>query len=279
MTDDRSDCGTVRYRVADGIATITIDRPATRNAITFAMRDSLAARLADAAADPAARVVVLEGAGSTFTSGVDVHDRPDEQDPAAVSLADDAAAIAESARHWARIWELPRPVIVKARGHCVGWGLEIALHADLVIASHDCQFFFPSVRNGSGLPDSSMALYHLRPQWAKRLLLTGDAVDGRTAERIGLVVEAVPDDELDDAVDRLARRLATLPPELLAESKRVLNHAVDLMGRVDLQDFAAQANARARRAPAVAEWSRRVREHGIQAAIAWRERRRRAPEQ
>jgi enoyl-CoA hydratase len=267
----------VRYRVVDGIATVTFDRPATRNAITFAMRDELSARLAEAAADPAVRVVVLEGAGSTFTSGVDVHDHPDAQDPAAVSFEDDAAAIAESARHWSRLWELPQPVVVKARGHCVGWGLELALHADLVVASLDCQFFFPSIRNGSGLPDSSMALYHLGPQWAKRLLLTGDAVDGRTAERIGLVVEAVPDDELDAAVDRLAHRLAAVPPELAAESKRVLNHTVDLMGRAELQDFAARANARARRAPAVAEWSRLVREQGLRAAIAWRERRRSPP--
>jgi enoyl-CoA hydratase len=264
----------VRYRIADGVATITFDRAETRNAITFAMRDELVALLARAGADPEVRVVVLEGAGGTFTSGVDVHDRPDAQDPAAVSLEEDVAEIAAAAGHWARLWELPQPVVVKARGVCVGWGLELALHADLVVASHDCRFFFPSIRNGSGLPDSSMALYHLGPQWAKRLLLTGDEVDGRTAERIGLVVEAVPDEELDAAVDRLARRLAAVPREVAAESKRVLNHAIDLMGRAALQDFSAQANARARRGPAVAEFSRLVRERGLRAALAWREQRR-----
>jgi enoyl-CoA hydratase len=165
-------------------------------------------------------------------------------------------------------------VIVKARGHCVGWGLEIALHADLVLASFDCQFFFPSVRNGSGLPDSSMAIYHLGPQWSKRLLLTGDAVDGRTAARIGLVVEAMPDDELDEAVAELAAHIAALPPELVAQSKRVLNRAIDLMGREGLQEFSATANAMARRSPDAAEWTRLIRDKGLGAAIAWREERR-----
>jgi enoyl-CoA hydratase len=264
----------IRYAVADRVATITFDRPATRNAITFAMRDELLVRLAEAETDPAVHVVVLEGAGGTFTSGVDVHDRPDVQDPTAATLEDDAAAIAAAAGAWARIWNSPKPVIVKARGHCVAWGLEIALHADLVVASEDCQFLFPSVRNGSGLPDSCMAVYHLGPQWAKRLLLTGDSIDGRTAARIGLVVEAVPDEDLDAAVTALAQRVAAVPTELLAASKGVLNHAVDLMGRAALQDFSARANARARRSPAAAEWTRIVRERGLPAAIAWREGRR-----
>ena len=191
----------IRYRVADGIATITFNRPEKRNAITFAMADTFVERLADAGASPDVRVVVIEGAGPSFTAGVDVTEQPDRQDPAATSLAEDEAEISASAGRWSQLWSLPKPVIVKARGHCVGWGLEIALYADFVLASLDCQFFFPSVRNGSGLPDSSMAIYHLGPQWSKRLLFTGDAVDGLTAARIGLVLEAVPDDELDGAVD------------------------------------------------------------------------------
>jgi len=71
---------------------------------------------------------------------------------------------------------LPKPVIVKAHGYCVGWGLEIAMHADVVLASHGCQFFFPSVRNGAGLPDSATVVYHVGVQWAKRLLLSGEAI-------------------------------------------------------------------------------------------------------
>ncbi len=261
----------IRYRVADGIATITFNRPEKRNAITFAMADTFVERLADAGASPDVRVVVIEGAGPSFTAGVDVTEQPDRQDPTATSLAEDEAEISASAGRWSQVWSLPKPVIVKARGHCVGWGLEIALYADFVLASLDCQFFFPSVRNGSGLPDSSMAIYHLGPQWSKRLLFTGDAVDGLTAARIGLVLEAVPDDELDGAVDALAARMAAVGPELVAQSKRVLNHAIDLMGRARLQEYSAHANALARRDPEAAEWSRIVRERGLREAIAWRD--------
>jgi enoyl-CoA hydratase len=153
----------------------------------------------------------------------------------------------------------------------VGWGLEIALHADFVLAARDCQFFFPSVRNGSGLPDSTMAIYHLGPQWSKRLLLTGDAIDGVTAARIGLALEALPDDELDSAVNVLAARLAAVPASLMAESKQVINRAIDLMGRPQLQQYAAHANAVARRDPDAAEWSRIIRQRGFREAIAWRE--------
>jgi enoyl-CoA hydratase len=116
-----------------------------------------------------------------------------------------------------------------------------------------------------------MAIYHLGPQWSKRLLFTGDAIDGITAARIGLALEAWPDRELDAAVDALAARLAAIPPELVAESKGVLNRAIDLMGRAKLQDYAAHANAVARRNPGAAEWSRLIRERGLREAIAWRE--------
>ena len=261
----------VRYAVADGVATITFDRPEKLNALTFAMCDAFIARLDDAGSDPAVRVVVLKGNGTAFTAGVDIDDRPELQDPSALTMRDDMAEIARAADRWMHLWTLPKPVIVKAHGHCVGWGLEIALHADLVLASDDCTFFFPSVRNGAGLPDSTTAIYHLGVQWTKRLLLSGDAIDGRTAARIGLAVESMPESELDDAVDALARRMAALPPELLAQSKAVINRAIDLMGREPLQRFAVAANATARQSPGVAEWSRVLRQKGLREAIKWRD--------
>ena len=257
----------VLYQVADRIATITLNRPEKRNAITFAMRDAIVDYLDAAGADRNSRVVVVRGNGPAFTSGVDIGDRTDLQDPSARTFEEDLAEITSAARSWERLWELPKPVLVKAHGHCIGWGLEIALHADMVLASLDCRFAYPSVSMGSGLPDSTMAIYHLGPQWAKRLLLAGDTIDGRTAARIGLVMEALPDDELDGAIDALARRMAALPPDLLAESKRVVNRGVDLMGRAVLLDVAAHANAAFRRSPSAAAFMRLVQERGGSAAI------------
>ena len=95
---------------------------------------SSSTRLDEARADPRAHVVVLKGNGRAFTAGVDIDDRPDLQDPAANTMHDDMAEISRAADQWMHIWTLPKPVVVKAHGHCVGWGLEIALHADMVLA-------------------------------------------------------------------------------------------------------------------------------------------------
>jgi enoyl-CoA hydratase len=261
----------VRYDVDDAIATITFDRPEKLNALTFAMAEAFVARVDEARRDPGVRVVVVKGNGRAFTAGVDLADRPEWQDPAAHTAAEDIAEITRAADRWLSLWTLPKPVIVKAHGHCVGWGLELALHADMVLASHDCTFFFPSVRNGAGLPDSVAAIYQLGVQWAKRLLFTGDAIDGRTAARIGLALESYPIEELDEAVDTLARRMAALPPALLAQSKAVVNRSVELLGRASLQQFATEANAAARQSPEVAEFSRILRERGLREAIEWRD--------
>lgn len=238
---------TILFEVADHIATITFNRPDKMNAMTFAMRDDFLEHLQTAETDPDIRVIIVKGKGRAFTSGVDLNDRPDLQDPSNHSLEADEAEITKAADAWLRMLTLPKPIIVKAHGYCIGWGLEIALHADIVLASEDCKFSYPSVTNGTGLPDSSTTMYHLGPQWAKRLLMAGDIIDGTTAERIGLVSEVLPAEELDAAIDTLASRAAAVAPELLAQSKRVINEAVELMGRPALQKFSVKANALVRR--------------------------------
>src|SRR3954471_24623365 len=123
MSDD------IRCDVQDGVAWVTFERPERLNAFTFAMADHLVELLDALAADPAARVVVLSGAGRAFSSGVDLDDHVDEQLPASKTLEPDQRDIATAARRWLSLWECPKPVIVKAHGWCIGWGLEIALHA------------------------------------------------------------------------------------------------------------------------------------------------------
>ncbi len=261
----------VRYRVDHAIATITLDRPDKLNAITFSMADAIVGHVDDATADDGVHVIVLRGAGKAFTTGVDIEDHLEEQSPGEKAFDDDRADIAKAAQRWLRLWSCPKPIIVKAHGWCAAWGVEIAMHADIVLAAEDCRFFFPSVRNGAGLPDSATAIYHLGLQWAKRLLFSGEIIDGRTAERIGLVCQAYPEGELDAAVDELARRIAAIPPALVAQSKAVINHNVELMGRRELQTFAEHANATARRDPEVATFGEIMQRDGKAAAIAWRE--------
>lgn len=263
----------VRYEIDGAIATIVLNRPDKLNALTFAMADRFVELIDRAGADGAVKVIVVRGEGRAFCAGVDMEDHIDVQSPAGKSLEADRDDIAAAARRFECLWALRKPVIVKAHGYCVAWGLEIAMAADIVLGSHDCQFFFPSVRNGGGLPDSVGAIYHLGLQWAKRLLLTGEAIDGITAERIGLICQSYPAGELDAAVADLARRMSVLPAALLAESKAVINQSLELLGRGALQSFAQDANARARQAPEAAEFAEVLRRDGLAAAIEWRERR------
>jgi enoyl-CoA hydratase len=261
----------VRFHVAASVARITLDRPEKLNAITFDMADAIVGHVDDAIADDAVHVIVVDGAGAAFTTGVDIDDHLEEQSPGDKTFEVDRDDIARAARRWLRLWTCPKPVIVKAHGWCAAWGLEIAMHADIVLAAEDCKFFFPSIRNGAGLPDSATAVYHVGPQWAKRLLLAGEIIDGRTAERIGLVCQAYPADELEAAVDDLARRIAALPPALVRQSKAVVNESIEFLGRAQLQSFAEHANATARRDPEVARFGEILQREGRAAAIAWRE--------
>ena len=109
------DAPLVRYDVADQIATIAFDRPKKLNAITFAMRDLLLELLDKAEADPDVRVVIVKGNGRAFTSGVDLKDRPDLQDPSGRSIEADEAEIETAARGWERMLRFPKPILVKAQ--------------------------------------------------------------------------------------------------------------------------------------------------------------------
>ncbi|NRA07200.1 MAG: enoyl-CoA hydratase/isomerase family protein [Myxococcales bacterium] len=253
----------VLYGAEEGVATITLDRPEKLNAVTFSMQTAFAKALDRAEADASLHAVVIRGNGRAFCAGVDLEDMARHHGEFGHEA--DAARIRAAALHWTKLWNLRKPVIVRAHGHCVGWGLEIALNADIVLASEECRFHFPSIRIGTGLPDSAMAIYHLGLQWAKRMLLTGDAIDGRTAERIGLALMALPEARLDDEVEILTRSLCEVPVDLLAESKAVLNRAVELMGRTQLQEFSEISNATARRDPRVDAWNRSVTSQGSRA--------------
>jgi enoyl-CoA hydratase len=261
----------VLYEAARGVATITFNRPEKLNALSFAMRETWTRMLEEAERDPDVHVVVLKGNGPAFSVGVDLADvMTAARDSTALGGRLDAMQIAEQARLWSVPWDLQKPVIVQAHGYCVAVALEIALRCDLILAAEDAQFGHLSIRNGTGLPECAMDLYHVPPQWAKRLWLTGELIDGRTAAQIGLVLEAVPAAKLEARVNDLAARIASVPVDLLAASKQILNRAIDLMGRPVLQQLAPELNAIARANPEAMEFARRVRSEGVPAALAWR---------
>jgi enoyl-CoA hydratase len=163
-----------------------------------------------------------------------------------------------------------KPSIAQVHGSCLAGGTDLALACDIVIAADDAQIGFPAARSMGALPNN-LWMYHCGPQWAKRLQLTGDLVTGADAEKIGLVMKAVPADVLEDEVEGLADRFSLIDPDLLAANKRITNLALELMGAQTLQKLAGENDARAHRSQAVRNYGRSVKEHGLKETLRKRD--------
>jgi enoyl-CoA hydratase len=251
---------------------LTLNRPRQHNPLTARCIDELLAAVTDAGHDPDIRAVVIRSAGPSFSSGYGVIPediRPGDQNSRR-GIEGDATAMLELAAGWSRIWDCAIPVIAQVHGNCLAGGTDVALHCDIVLAADDARIGFPPVRS-MGVPPTNMWLYHLGPQWTKRLLFTGDTVSGAEAASIGLVQSAVPEPELDETVLSLATRIALVGRDLLVANKRVVNHGVELMGRSQLQRFAALNDAVAHRSTEARAFTTRAAEVGLKRAVLERD--------
>jgi enoyl-CoA hydratase len=160
------------------------------------------------------------------------------------SFDDDAWTMTRKMHQMLIIQDIHKPVIAKVRGRALAGGCELALLCDMIIAADNASFGHPGTR-GLGSPPLNMWFYHVGPQWAKRLLLTGDSISGRDAARIGLVLDSVPADQLDAEVETLAKHIAQNDPDMLSANKRIINIAMEMSGSRNLQKIATEMDARA----------------------------------
>lgn len=208
---------------------LTLNRPEKRNALSNALRTELYAALDAAEADPAIRVTVIRGAGSCFSAGYDLSREGARQPlpyPTAAGAGQWARHVVEGAF---RIWDLAKPVIAQVHGWCLAGGSELATACDLVYVAEDAQVGYPPVRMMSP-PDNQFHpwLCGLRP--AMEMMLTGDAMDGREAVRVGFANRAFPADRLEDEVLRTAERVAAIPTDVQQMNKRSVHRAMEIMG-------------------------------------------------
>jgi len=253
----------------DGIVRITLNKPDKRNAICRTLQAELIDAVEAAGRDPGAGAVVIRGAGKGFSSGYDISSDAMEAGTG-ISLPRRALETVEMSRGWSRIWDAPIAVIAQIHGYCLAGGTDLALNCDLVLTAKDATIGFPALRMG-GTPPTSMWIYNVGPQWAKRLLLTGDTFTGRLAERIGFALEAAPADELEERVTFLARRIVAMGRDIAGINKYVINRGLELMGRSALQNIAAPFDALANQAPEMAEFMKRAEEVGLSAAFKERD--------
>jgi 2-(1,2-epoxy-1,2-dihydrophenyl)acetyl-CoA isomerase len=220
----------------DGVATVTINRPQRKNAVTSDMWAQLAETFRSIAADSEVRCVVITGAGGEFCSGADLSARSASGKPVhqltAMRMVNDAAL---------SLHRMPQPTIAKVRGVAVGAGCNLALGCDLVVASETARFSEIFAKRGLSLDFGGSWLLPRRVGMhrAKELALFGDIISSVEAREIGLVNRVLPDGELDAFVDGWARRLAAGPPIALALTKRMLNNSLNVTMEEALDDEGA----------------------------------------
>jgi methylglutaconyl-CoA hydratase len=214
MTDEL-----VHYAVARGTATITLDSPHNRNALSARLRRELRASLAKARDDEQVRVIVLTHTGPVFCSGMDLKE--------ARGTDADAQGVNEFPEILDRLWNSPKPVVARLAGPARAGGVGMVAAADIAVAAREeATFAFSEVRIGVVPAVISLTvLPRIAPRAAQELFLTGEVFDAERAERIGLITAAVDTRKLDDEVDRYVRALALGGPRALAATKELLSGA------------------------------------------------------
>lgn len=218
----------------DGVGRITMSRPEAKNALTWAMRDRVCSLLDEASGDVGVRVVVIEGSGGAFCAGADLRS---PQPPAARPEGAPDLVPGEITRLLSRGWQrlisavqdCDKPVIASVDGVAAGGGVQLALACDLVIASERARFIEVFIDRGIA-PDAGAAYLLTRligPQKTKELLFFGDRVNAAEALAMGLVNRVVAEDAIHTEITAMSTRLARLPTVAIAQTKRLVNSALD----------------------------------------------------
>jgi enoyl-CoA hydratase len=267
---------TVTYEARDAVAYLTLNRPERLNAIDDAMPGAIREAVERANADDAVRVIVVQGAGRAFCAGYDLKafaegDAGDRWRQGPVwDPVRDYREMRRNTDDFMSLWRSLKPTVAKVHGHAVAGGSDIALCCDLLVMADDARIGYPPARVW-GCPTTAMWVYRIGAERAKRMLLTGDTIDGATAAAWGLAIEAVPAAELDAAVDALAARMAGVPTNQLVLQKLMVNQAYDAMGLPGTQLLATVFDGMARHSPE-GHWFKALAERdGFHAAVEWRD--------
>ncbi len=216
----------IRYDKAEGIATVTLHRPRVLNAMNKRMWEEIGAALTDAEKDPAVRVILFTGEGRAFSTGADLKE---SKTRSAEAYRDYLVELQDGSR---RILRCPKPTVAAINGYALGSGYELALACDIRIAAEDARIGSPEARVTSSVTGGAMRLIQdlVGPGKARELLFTAENIDGREAERIGLVNRAVPADALLSTAREMGAKIAANS----AFSIRMIKRGLLMAGEVSL---------------------------------------------
>jgi len=267
---------TLRIAAHDRIGTLALNRPERLNAIDDEMPGEIRAAVEALNANDRVHVIVVEGEGAAFCAGYDLkyfaegdadgrYTQPMPWDPMR-----DYAFMKDNTADFMSLWRSHKPTICKVHGYAAAGGSDIALCCDLIVMADDARIGYMPARVW-GCPTTAMWVYRVGAMRAKRLLFTGDLIDGRTAADWGLATSSVPAAELDSEVRRLAERIAGVPHNQLMMQKLMINQAIDAMGLEQTQMLGALFDGIARHSPEGLWFKRYAEEHGFPAAVEWRD--------
>ncbi len=258
------------------IGRITLNRPDVLNAIDDEVPAALAAAVAEVDADPEVHVVVLSGKGRSFCAGYDMTFYAEREGPIEGiqempwDPMRDYRFMMRNTEQFLSLFRCTRPVLCKVQGHAVAGGSDIALCCDLVMMAEDALIGYMPARVW-GCPTTAMWIYRLGPERAKRMLFTGDKITGREAAEMGLVLKAVPAEQLDQEVEALAQRMASVPVNQLMMQKLMINQALENMGLRNTQMIATLFDGISRHSPEGMAFKRRAETVGWQDAVRERD--------
>ncbi|MDJ0950593.1 MAG: crotonase/enoyl-CoA hydratase family protein [Alphaproteobacteria bacterium] len=267
----------VLYSKSGTIGTITLNRPEKYNTLRPSLLDDLDTALRTANLDNDVKVIILEGAGDAFCAGFDFSGGLEHYEEITEENYDpgmDVNLVVNPYKSYMTqfmgLWRGLKPAIAKVHGYCMGGGSEMALCADLVVASDDARIGTPYSRVW-GCHLSGMWVYRLGLAKAKYYALTGESISGKEAAEIELINFSYPLEELDQRVQQLAEKLAQIPLTQLMSMKLIVNQAYDNMGLQSTQVLGPILDGIMRNTPEGREFVRVAKDEGVKAAVIRRD--------
>ncbi len=266
---------TLTTETREGVFTITLTRAKEYNTITPELRDELSAAIDEGDADPAAHVILLRAEGPAFCAGyaLDWGTAAQAAEPERRRVWDSVADLRMMSRFvdvYLKLWYARKPTLAAVQGWCIGGGTEMVLCADMIVAGASASFGYPPSRVW-GTPTTAMGVYRLGLEQAKRYLLTGDEIRAPEAARIGLVLECVPDAELETRARGLAERMARVPTNQLVMLKLLCNQTAANMGLASSRTLGTLFDGIARHTQEGLDFVARARETGFRQAVRERD--------
>jgi enoyl-CoA hydratase len=226
-------------RRSDGIAYVTMNRPAKLNALNSKLYGSLTETLISEGNNDKVRVIILRGAGRAFSAGADIGSgRSRGEDTVAERLRVRAGIM-----NFLRIWEIPKPIIAQVHGYCFGTAMALCVYCDLVFVAEDAVIGWPGLPTGGGYL-SPMAAWVMGIRKAKEFsYLLGERFSGQDAVNFGWANRAFPADRLEAETHKLAARIAKVPPDIMRLKKEANNRLLELMGFRAIVQMGAEFDA------------------------------------